>query len=176
MKNLLTKLRKIKVLAMDVDGVLTAGDLIITPDGQEIKVWNVKDRLAFGMLKKSGLDIKLIWITGRGSLDVQARAKEVGVDILFQKTMNKKEVLKSVCEKYGLKSFNIAYIGDDLADLGALRFSGLAVCPKDAPREIKRECDYVSQKSGGQGVVREVIEMILKSHHVWEKVLETYDR
>jgi len=167
---------KVKLLAMDIDGVLTAGQLIILPDGNEIKIWNVKDRLAFGLLRKSALDIKVVWITGRGGQDVQARASEVGVDELFEKTMNKREILKNISDKYKIRREEICFVGDDLADLGALRFAGLAVCPQDAPAEIKKECDYIAGSAGGRGVLREVIEKILRAHKVWEKIVELYDR
>jgi 3-deoxy-D-manno-octulosonate 8-phosphate phosphatase (KDO 8-P phosphatase) len=174
--NLTRVLKQIKILAMDVDGVLTAGELIITDSGKEIKVWNVKDRLGFAMLGRSGLDVKLVWITGRGCADVRARAKEVGVDDLYQKKMDKKRVLEQVCGKYGVDFSRVVYIGDDLADLGALRAAGLAVCPEDAPGEIKKECDYISHFPGGKGVLREVVEMLLKSRGIWEKIVELYDR
>ncbi len=159
---------------MDIDGVLTSGEIIVLNSGEEIKIWSVKDRMGFALLKNSGLSIKLAWVTARESRQVEERSKEIGVDYLFQKCLNKWERVSSCARRLNLQPDQIAYIGDDLVDLKALKNVGLAVCPPESPKEIKEVCDFQTTISSGKGVAREVIEILIKAQGQWQAVLSKF--
>ena len=137
-KKLLIKAKKIKLIAMDVDGVLTAGEIIVLDSGGEIKIWNVKDRLAFHLIRRSKADIKLAWITGRASKQVADRAAEIGIDEFYQDCMDKKTAMEEILNKHSIKPEEAVFIGDDLIDIPVLRMVGIGVCPCDAPDEVKK--------------------------------------
>jgi 3-deoxy-D-manno-octulosonate 8-phosphate phosphatase (KDO 8-P phosphatase) len=166
--------RNVKLIAMDIDGVLTAGEVIVLNSGEEVKVWNVKDRFAFHLVKRAGLDIKFAWITGRESPQVKARADEIGIDVLYQSCMKKKEALQEIAGRFSLQPDEILYIGDDLVDIPVLRYVGLALCPKDAPAEVKQAADHATSVPGGRGVLREAVEIVLKSQGNWKKACAGY--
>lgn len=173
-KALLKKANRIRLLAMDVDGVLTGGEIIILNNGEEIKIWSVKDRMGFAMLKQSELDVKLAWITARASDQVQKRAEDIGVHFIYQKCSDKWLQLEACAKILGLKSDQVAYIGDDFVDLRCLKNSGLSVCPPESPQVLKSICDYETVSSSGKGVVREVIEIILKAQGKWEQTMRRF--
>jgi len=173
-KNILTKAKKIKLIAMDVDGVLTGGEIIIFDSGGEIKVWNVKDRLAFHLVRRSGAGIKLAWITGRASQQVSDRAKEIGIDEFYQDCMHKKDAILEILAKHNIKPEEALFIGDDLIDIPVFRIVGLSVCPSDAPGEVKKEADYVSPLPGGKGIFREAAELALKARGFWKAAVKGY--
>lgn len=152
---------------MDVDGVLTGGEMIIMDSGEEVKIFNVKDRMGFHLVKRSGSGIKLAWITGRGGSQVETQAKQIGIDFLYQQCMDKWSAMQEIMSKTGLKPEQVAFIGDDLVDIPVLKKAGLSVCPADAPIEVSRECDHVSRLRGGKGVFRELGDMILKAQGFW---------
>lgn len=160
------------MVAMDVDGVLTAGDIIVLDSGEEVKLWNVKDRLAFFVGRAQGL--RFVWITARDSKQVKARAKDVKVDALYAACRDKKSALVDLCRRFKVSPREVAYIGDDLIDLPVLRRVGLAACPSDAPADVKRAVRYVSSMPGGRGVLRSVVERILKAQGKWSRVLASY--
>lgn len=157
---------------MDVDGVLTAGDIIVLESGEEVKLWNVKDRLAFFVGRAQGL--KFVWITARDSKQVKARAKDVQVDALYAGCRDKKSALADLCRRFKVSPREVAYLGDDLIDLPVLRRVGLAVCPSDAQADVKRAVHYVSPLPGGRGVLRDVVDRILKAQGKWSRVLASY--
>jgi len=161
----------IRLLAMDVDGVLTGGEIIILNSGEEVKIWSVKDRMGFALLKRSDSGIRTAWVTARRSLQVKKRARDIGVDFLFQKCLHKWRALESCAEKLGIPPRRIAYIGDDYVDLPVLRRVGLAVCPPESPGLVKKTCHLVTKTPAGRGAVREVIELILKAQGRWKKAL-----
>lgn len=173
-KTIFKKAKNIKLIAMDIDGVLTAGEILILDSGEEVKLWNVKDRMGFYLVKRSGSGIKLAWITGRGSKQVEKCAKSVGIDFLYQNCNIKMEAISKIMKKTGLKLSEIAFIGDDLVDYHVLSNAGLSVCPKDAPKEIKDAVDYVSPLNGGKGVLRELADMILKSQGFWKRATKDF--
>lgn len=175
-KKILDKAKKIKVLAMDVDGVLTRGEMIVLDSGEEIKIWNVKDRFAFSFPPKLNLELKFVWITGRGSSHVSDTAEQLGIDALYQNCEEKLPYWKEMLEEFSVSPDAVAYIGDDLMDLPLIKRAGLSVCPKNAPKEMKNMVDYVSLYDGGDGVVRETIEMILKARGVWKQLVSLYTR
>ena len=173
-KEAMRRAKRVKLLAMDVDGVLTGGEIIILDSGEEMKIWSVKDRMGFALLKNSGLAVKTAWITARKSVQVAKRAKEVGVDFLFQNCLDKRRALGRLKKKLKISSAQVAYIGDDFVDLSCLKESGLAACPPESPRLLKSVCHHQTKTKAGQGAVREVIEMILKAQGVWEKAVSRF--
>lgn len=173
-KTIGAKAKKIKLIAMDIDGVLTGGEIIVLDSQEEVKIWNVKDRFAFHLVHRSGIDIKFAWITGRQSKQVSDRAKEINIEALYQNCMKKKAALHEIAQRFGLTAEQVAFIGDDLVDIPPLRYAGLAVCPADAPVEVKKEADFVTEARGGRGVLREVVETVLKSQGLWQKATAGY--
>ncbi|MEW6041414.1 MAG: HAD hydrolase family protein [Elusimicrobiota bacterium] len=174
-KAILERARKIKLIAMDIDGVLTKGELIILNSGEEVKIWDIRDRLAYTLIKKSGLDIKLAWITGRKSEEVSARAKELKIDYLYQKMAEKLTPYKDILKKSRLTPEQTAYIGDDWLDIPVLKRAGFSVCPQNTPREVSKYAHYITKVNGGYGVLREVVEIVLMAQGVFEKTLSIYD-
>ena len=170
-KQLLNAASKIKLVATDIDGVLTAGEIIVLESGEEIKIWNVKDRQGLHTLKQYLPNIKTAWITGRKSKQVEMRAKEQKIDYLIQECKDKIKVVIDIANKMSIGLSEIVYIGDDIIDLAVLRKVGLSVCPKDAVVEVKKVSKYISQYDGGKGVFREVCEMLLKANNKWDEII-----
>jgi 3-deoxy-D-manno-octulosonate 8-phosphate phosphatase (KDO 8-P phosphatase) len=168
------KAKKIKLIAMDIDGVLTGGEIIVLDSQEEVKIWNVKDRFAFHLVQRGKINIKFAWITGRHSQQVLDRAREIDIEVLYQNCMKKKEALQEIARRFGLSAAEIAFIGDDLVDVSPLRYAGLAVCPSDALPEVIKEVDYVTSVPGGKGVLREVVDLVLKSQGLWKRATEGY--
>jgi 3-deoxy-D-manno-octulosonate 8-phosphate phosphatase (KDO 8-P phosphatase) len=154
------KLSAIKMLALDVDGVLTKGDLIYTASGEFIKVFNVKDGLGLKLLQEKGIIVAII--TARKSDVVTTRMKELGIRFLYQGVDDKLQLIEDLTGQFMLYWNNIAYMGDDLNDLPVIQKAGFAACPSDAIDEVISACHYTSRKEGGKGAVREVADMILK--------------
>lgn len=173
-KQLLNTASKVKLIATDIDGVLTAGEVIVLESGEEIKIWNVKDRQGLHTLKQNLPDIKIAWITGRKSKQVEIRAKEQKVDYLIQECRDKMKAIIDIANKLSIGLSEIAYIGDDIIDLSVLKKVGLSVCPKDAVLEAKKVSKYISQYDGGKGVFREVCEILLKANKKWEEIINKH--
>jgi 3-deoxy-D-manno-octulosonate 8-phosphate phosphatase (KDO 8-P phosphatase) len=169
------RLKKIRLFAMDVDGVLTAGDIVVLNSGEEIKLWNVKDRIGLFALKKFSPRFKIAWITGRSSPQVAARAREIGVDALRQNCDHKGRALAAVCEKLGVDLSEALFIGDDLVDLPAFRRAGVAVCPSDAHAAARAVCPWTTRSAGGRGAVREVIDAVLDAQGLTPALLRWFE-
>jgi YrbI family 3-deoxy-D-manno-octulosonate 8-phosphate phosphatase len=167
------KAKSIKMVGMDVDGVLTPGDIVIMESGEEIKSWNVKDRMGFNLARRSG-NLKFAWISGRGCKQVEQTAKDLKIEAVHLKRMDKSKALEEILQEFKLDRENFAYIGDDLVDIPVLRRVGLSFCPKDSPEEVKKVVDYVTKTEGGRGVLREVVEVILKLQGKWEEATGEY--
>jgi 3-deoxy-D-manno-octulosonate 8-phosphate phosphatase (KDO 8-P phosphatase) len=170
--NLLERARKIRLLIMDVDGVLTDGRIIQDSHGHELKVFDVKD--GHGIVLAHRAKLKTALISGRESETITRRAQELGIEIVFQKIWNKLEVYEQILAETRFTHEEVAYIGDDLIDIPLLRRVGLAVAVADAVDEVKANVHLITQRAGGQGAVREVIELILRSQGVWDTLLERY--
>ena len=155
------KLRNIKLLILDVDGVLTDGKLIYNSDGIELKAFDVKDGYGLVRLKQSG--VKLGIITAKSSSIVETRAKDLGIDALYQDVSNKLTAYTDIKEKYDLTDDVIAYIGDDVPDLGVLKQTGVPIAVHDAVEAVKNTSVYITTKCGGNGAVREVVELIMQA-------------
>ncbi|HVM61721.1 MAG TPA: HAD hydrolase family protein [Verrucomicrobiae bacterium] len=166
------RLRKIRCLLLDVDGVLTDGKLQFTSDGAEIKTFDVLDGHGIAMAQRAGLTIG--FISGRPSKATTQRAADLGVKIVLQKPVNKMEMVETVKRRHGFTNEEIGFIGDELVDLPALRRAGLAVAVANAVDEVKRAAHYITRHRGGDGAVREVIEMILKARGSWKIAIAKY--
>ena len=160
---------KIKLVAFDVDGVLTDGSLTFLEDGREIKTYNAKDGLGVVMLSKAGIITSII--TARDNNVVKLRANQIDIKELYMGQKNKTVALKELCEKYNLKTEEIAYMGDDLPDICVLKEVGLSCCPADAVSEVRETCNFISSKKGGRGAVRELCDFILESQNITYEIL-----
>ncbi len=163
------RIKKIKVLALDVDGVLSDGKIIIDSSGNEIKNFDVQD--GFGMVLLRRVGIKIVIITARSSRPVDFRAKDLKIDKVYQDAFPKVEYYKQMLKELEVSDEEVCFVGDDLPDLTVLRQVGFAVAVANAVEEIKKEVHYITHKSGGRGAVREVIELILKTQGHWDHLL-----
>ncbi|MCL5097003.1 MAG: HAD hydrolase family protein [Candidatus Omnitrophica bacterium] len=170
-KTLLTKLARVRLFLCDVDGILTDTSVWMGNEG-ETKRFCVRDGLGLRLLRQTG--IKVGWISGRPSPATEQRARELEVDFLCQSRDNKVTLAKAILDQTGLSWQDICYMGDDIVDLGLLRRAGLAVVVPSAIEEAKATADYITRKPGGQGAVREVVELILKAQNKWETLVRDY--
>jgi len=162
----------IKLIVLDVDGTLTDGKIIIDNRSNEYKCFNARDGFALSEAIKHGMEAAVI--TGRQSSIVERRCRELGIKLIYQGVRNKAEVLKQIiCDKK-LSNNEVAYIGDDINDMGCVKMCGFKACPADAAVEIIRMCDYVAAKNGGEGAVREILEVILKSNGIWDRIIDSF--
>jgi len=167
MKN---KLKKIKMLVLDVDGVLTDGKIIMDDDGKEYKNFDVQDGFGLALMRRAGF--KTAFITGKGSNVVKARAKQIKIDKVYLDAYPKINVYKKLLKTFKVKDDQICYMGDDIFDMRVLERVGFAATVPNARPEVKKICDYVTKKKGGHGAVREVIELILKAQGKWKKIVD----
>ena len=173
-KIIIQRAKKIKLFAMDVDGVLTCGTLTILNNGEEIKTWNAKDGMGFTLLRYSQLPIQLAWITARKSKQVENRAKELKIPYLYQGCTKKWAQLQQCANQLKIKNNQIAYIGDDYVDQPCLKNVGLAICPPDSPEELKKNAHYITKTAGGKGAVREIIEILIRAQGKWKQTLSHF--
>ncbi|MBF0358158.1 MAG: phenylphosphate carboxylase subunit delta [Magnetococcales bacterium] len=157
------------MVALDVDGVLSDGGISIDNSGIESKRFYVRDGLGIRLLLDSGIKVGLI--TARKSKVVEKRAKELSLTFVHQGVKDKWGCLQSEMEQAKLKSTECAFMGDDLIDLAILTKVGLATSPVDAAPEVINHVDWVSQKPGGSGAVRELAEEILKAQNMWDGII-----
>ncbi|MDY4747006.1 HAD-IIIA family hydrolase [Veillonella caviae] len=162
----------IQWIVLDVDGVLSDGSLIYTSNGEEIKSFSARDGLGLTAARKSG--IKLAIITARVSPMVERRSKELKFDALLMGHENKTEALRFLCNEHNIDASSIAYMGDDLNDLGALSLVGLPMAPQNAAPEVKERAQFISTCDGGYGAVRDAVEYILKAQGKWDSVVQDY--
>ena len=161
---LLNTAKNIKLVAFDVDGVMTDGSLTFTEDGKEIKTYDAKDGLGVVMLGNAGLITTII--TARDNGTVKHRAQILGIKELYMGAKNKTIALEELINKYNLKPSEISYMGDDLPDICVLKQVGLKCCPNDAVDEVKKVCNFISSKGGGKGAVRELCDLIMEAKGV----------
>jgi 3-deoxy-D-manno-octulosonate 8-phosphate phosphatase (KDO 8-P phosphatase) len=157
--SLQAKARKIKLLLLDVDGVLTDGGIYIDDRGVETKRFDVRDGQGIALLQRAGIRVGII--TGRSSNVVRQRARELGIKIVHQRVDDKAQTYEAIKRKAGLDDGEIAYIGDDFGDLPILQRVGLAITVHDSWAALKPKVDYVTGADGGRGAVREVVELLL---------------
>ena len=172
MMNSTEKAAQIKLLALDVDGVLTDGTLNIGAEGEIFKGFNARDGLGLSCLLKSGVRVAII--TGRQSAIIHRRAAELGITEIYEGIKDKRQALAQIAEESALSREEIAYMGDDLNDLPALTYAGLACAPFDAAPEVLNVSSFISAKAGGRGAVREAAELILKAQGKWNEIVDAY--
>lgn len=154
-----TLLRSIRLVATDVDGVLTDAGMYYTESGDELKKFNTRDGMGIKLLQKAGLITAIV--TQERTKLVARRADKLTIPELHQGVMDKLSCLREMAHKYGLTLKEVAYIGDDVNDLEALRAAGFSAAPADALPQIRKSVQYVCQKKGGEGAVREIADLIL---------------
>ena len=173
-EHLAQKASKIKLMILDVDGVLTNNMLIYSDDGVEHKAFNTRDGHGMVLLQKSQVDIGII--TGRKSQLVTHRMNDLKVKHVYQGVPDKLPTFLKLVEELGLQLDEIAYIGDDILDLPILMRIGLAITPADGEAEVKSRVDYISPYKGGQGCVREACEIIMRSQNSWQQHMDFFLR
>ncbi len=173
-ENLRERLQKIKVVLIDNDGVLTDGRIVYGDYGDELKFFDVQDGFGMTLLRRAGF--KTIIISGKKSRINHRRAKELQVDAIYQKALDKLKVYEKILKKYKIAAEETLYIGDDLIDLPVMRRAGFAAAVANAVPDVKETAHYVTERSGGRGAVREVIDMLLRAQGKWEEVTQRYFR
>jgi 3-deoxy-D-manno-octulosonate 8-phosphate phosphatase (KDO 8-P phosphatase) len=169
---LLSRAKHVKLVVLDVDGVMTNGSLIYTGRGEQTKQFSVSDGLGIKLLMKTGVRIAVI--TGRASPALTKRLNDLEVDHRYFGIDDKLTTFKRLLKKLKLNPSEVCCIGDDLPDLAMLKLSGFSVSPPDAPRYIKDQVTYVTKATAGFGVVREIAEIILRAQGNWTKILESF--
>jgi len=167
------RIKNIKLLLLDVDGVLTDGRIIYDSKGCDSKFFDVHDGLGVYLLKKAG--IPTILITAKASKTIIPRAKDMQVDKVISGLKPKCKVYAKLLKTYKIKESQVCFVGDDLVDLSAMKRAGLAVAVFNACADIKNVAHLVTKANGGRGAVREVAELILKTQNKWKKVLSCYE-
>ena len=164
--------RSIKLLVLDVDGVLTDGSLYYGGDGVELKAFNIQDGLGLKLLRATGVEVAII--TGRTSRAVELRAENLGVAQLFQGVSDKLVVFEQLLARMKLDASAAAAMGDDLPDLPVLRRCGLAACVPEAPALVRSHAHYITERKGGSGAVREVCELLMRAQGTLEARMQQY--
>lgn len=162
-------LAKIKVLALDVDGVLTDGRIIVDDQGKESKFFDVQD--GFGIVFARQCGLKTVIISARQSAVVAHRAEDLKIDKVFVGVYPKINAFEQMIKEFGVEAYEVCFVGDDVADLVVMKRSGVAIAVANAVAEVKQVAHYVTKKKGGRGAVREAVELILKAQGKWEPKL-----
>jgi len=162
-------LERITLIVLDVDGTMTDGGVYIDSNGVETKKFNIKDGAGIALAQSVGIEFMVL--SGRSSACVERRADELHIKYIAQDIKNKARYLKDFINIHGLSSRQIAYIGDDLNDLQAMHYVGISACPSDAVDEVKAYCNFVLPQKGGDGVVRALVEILLKEKKLWRKAI-----
>lgn len=165
-------LKNIKLLLLDVDGVMTDGRIIFDSQGQETKAFDVKDGHGLKLIQRAGIEVGII--TGRQSTIVSRRAEELGIEIVYQNVKDKLLPFREILAARQLDPSEVAYVGDDVVDLPVLRQVGFAATVADAIPEVMPFVDYVAERPGGRGAVREICDYLLKESGRWDGVTSRY--
>lgn len=165
------KAKKIKLLILDVDGVMTDGKIYYGNYGDELKAFDVKDGLGLVLLRRSGIEVAII--TAKKSKIVKIRSRDMGVKRVYESS-SKLKIYRKLLRKFRLTADEVCFIGDDLLDIPVLKNVGLPVTVPQAVSEVKAYSSYITKASAGSGAVREVCELILKSQGKWDEVIKKY--
>lgn len=166
------KAKKVKLLLLDVDGVLTDGTITYTHEGTEIKSFHTRDGMGIRLLRETGIETGII--TARASEAVTRRARDLSLKYVFQKVENKLTLFTQLCREQNIAPAEVAYMGDDWLDLALLGQVGFSATVADAALEVKEIVHYVTKKNGGQGAVRELCDLILEAKDVHKSLLQKY--
>lgn len=168
----LERARRVKLIAFDVDGVMTDGTLFLADDGQEYKGFNSLDGHGLKMLKGSGVELAII--TGRTSRVVEHRAANIGITHLYQGAHDKLAIYHELLGKLGIRPEQTAYMGDDVVDLPVMRRAGLAITVPAAPELVKAHSHYITTRAAGQGAVREACEWMMRAQNTFDRMMAPY--
>jgi len=171
-KDLEARIRRIRLIVMDVDGVLSESRLIYTEGNGEVRTFSIKDGMGITLARLAGLEVALI--SGRESVIVARRAAELHITDVYQGVIRKLGTFSQILQKYGLDKEQACYIGDDINDLPIMREVGLAVAVADAVEEVKWAAHYVTHAPGGGGAVREIIDRILRFQNLYEDAIKVF--
>lgn len=166
MENFKQKLTRIKTLLFDIDGVLTNGTIFLMENGEIVRNINSKDVYALQLAAKKGYRIGII--SGGNSQPVKKVLQSLGVEDIFLNQYDKLQCYKDYINEHGLNETEILYMGDDLPDYEVMQRVGIATCPKNSAHEIKDISIYISNRNGGEGCVRDIIEQVMRSQDTWE--------
>jgi len=166
------KAKKIRLLLLDVDGVLTDGRIIYDSKGRDSKFFDVHDGMGVYLLRKAG--IKTILITAKGSRAIKPRAKDMRVEEVYEDVSPKTAALDKILKKYKVSLDEVCFVGDDLVDLCVIKRVGLAIAVFNACPEIKQNVHYITLREGGRGAIREVSELLLKCQGKWNEAIKPY--
>ena len=166
MKNDKQRFQRIRLVAMDVDGTLTDGKIYMGPRGELMKTFHVRDGYRLAQCRQYGIITAII--TGRTSEIVACRGQELHISEIHQGVTNKRSVLETLAKQYDCTPEDVLYIGDDCNDLTCMEFSGISACPADADSRVRMQADYVCSARGGEGAVREVIDLLFEAKHLLE--------
>lgn len=162
----------IKLLILDVDGVLTDGRIYVDDKGEEHKAFHVQDGHGIKLLKKTGIQIAVI--SGRNSPSVAHRMQQLGIQHVYQGNVHKQPIYENLLKELDMTDSQVAYMGDDLPDIPLLRRVGLSVAVANAVKEVKEVSSIITQQMGGQGAVREICELIMHTQQTWEKATQVF--
>lgn len=169
---LFTKAEQLRLLLLDVDGVLTDGSLLYSENGVETKSFNTQDGLGIRLVQKAGVDVGII--TARNSELVRRRSRELGMKYICQGIGNKFDSYKEIIRQADLKPYQVCYMGDDWIDLALLSRVGLAACPANSVLEVQDICHFITRRSGGNGAVREVCDLIIRAKGAYATLLQQF--
>jgi len=164
----------IRLLLLDVDGVLTDGRIVYDGAGRELKFFDIKDGQGIKLLQEAGLEVGIL--SGRRSPPLRIRAKELGIHLLRQRVLDKGKALEAILRKKRFRAEQICFVGDDLVDLPVLARVGLAVAVTDSVEDVKANAHYITHHAGGRGAVREVCDLILRAQGKWKAATQKYFR
>lgn len=166
------KAARIRLVVLDVDGVLTDGSIWTASNGESVKRFYTRDGLGIKLLQSAGIPVALL--TGRISEQTAKRAAELGIQTILQGKTFKGKAFEELAKKFGLRTDEVAYMGDDVPDIAPLKAAGLAACPADAATEVLPLAHYVSPAVGGNGAVRSLAELILRAQNRWDDLVNRY--
>ena len=164
--------REVALLVLDVDGVMTDGGIIYGPDGSEYKRFDVQDGHGLKLLMRAGIEVAII--TGRESTALAARARDLGIERVYQRALRKEEAYADLLHQTGHADTQVCAVGDDVTDLPLIRRCGFGCAVANAVAELKQAADYVTTRGGGHGAVREVCELLLQAQGHWDRVVARY--
>lgn len=169
-KLIIERARLIKLLVLDVDGVLTDGSITLDEDGRELKSFHVRDGHGIKMLGQAGIETAII--TGRYSKVVERRAKELGISEVYQRCRQKTPAYERLLARFGLTDAETAFVGDDVVDVPLLKRAGFSVAVSDAVDEAREAAMLITKNPGGRGAVREVTDFLLKTKGLWDELID----
>ena len=171
-KALMEKLKRIQLLLLDVDGVLTDGSIFYNDDGREIKVFNARDGFGIKLVIQAGITVGIV--TGRSSEALRHRCENMGIQHLYDGVEDKAGMLENIATQTGIEAEHAAFVGDDLPDLPLMRRTGMSIAVADAHEIVRQKADWTTRAPGGRGAVREVCEALLKAKELWDEIAARY--